>query len=109
MRRPRFQFRLLTIFALTALVGWGIVAVPYWLYSYPEERLLQEGRDEDLRISRLPPAERAKLQDDRYADQMGFGGPTPPARRELGVRVLLIGGASTAALAFYRFHRRKER
>jgi hypothetical protein len=30
MPRPRFQFRLWPIFALTALVGWGIVALPYW-------------------------------------------------------------------------------
>ena len=26
----RFQFRLRTILLFTALIGWGIVAVPYW-------------------------------------------------------------------------------
>jgi len=28
--KVRFQFRLRTILVLTALIGWGIVAVPYW-------------------------------------------------------------------------------
>lgn len=28
--RRRFQFRLWTIFALTGIAGWGIVALPYW-------------------------------------------------------------------------------
>jgi hypothetical protein len=34
MAFSRPQFRLLTIFALIALVGWGMVAIPYWWRCY---------------------------------------------------------------------------
>jgi hypothetical protein len=69
MRRPRFQFRLWMIFALTALVGWGVVAVPYWLYRYPKTLRSQD-------------------------DPIWTPAPVYP-----GVKVLGIGAASVATLA----------
>jgi hypothetical protein len=47
LRLPRFQFRLWMIFVLTALVAWGIVAIPYWVTPYwvpPEFRYRPDGR-----------------------------------------------------------------
>jgi hypothetical protein len=45
MRRPRFQFRLWMIFALTALVGWGIVAVPYWFKKIGQATMSEAERE----------------------------------------------------------------
>jgi hypothetical protein len=42
MDRPRFQFRLWMIFVLTALVGWGMVTVPYWFYEIPLQHSAQK-------------------------------------------------------------------
>ncbi len=60
MAKP-FQFRLLTLFTLVALVGWGIVALPYWAYEFPREHGIRESKhekplsvDELLRRQGLP-------------------------------------------------------
>jgi hypothetical protein len=45
MGRGHFQFRLWMIFALMALIGWGLVAVPYWLYEFPMEQSLRKSPD----------------------------------------------------------------
>jgi hypothetical protein len=48
MRRPRFQFRLSTVFALTALVGWAVVVLPHWSWEF---RLYRQRRAEEERMS----------------------------------------------------------
>jgi hypothetical protein len=48
------------IFALMALVGWGMVAVPYWLYEFPMEQGLRKNPDYRLFPPRVS-AEREKF------------------------------------------------
>jgi hypothetical protein len=50
----RFQFRLLTLFAVIALVGWGMVAIPHWIKVYPEQRRIQQRLEYEANRPRNP-------------------------------------------------------
>jgi len=89
MPRPRFQFRLWTTFAVTALVGWGIVALPYWVHTYPKDQRAQE---DQIQLMGLSASERYKELYDRHYDE-------PMTRFDFSAKPLVVGLISVAALA----------
>ncbi len=82
MASPRFQFRLWTIFAITALVGWAIVALPYWVHTYPEDQ---------IRLMGLSERERDEELYNRHNDE-------PMTRYDFFAKPLMVGIASVTAL-----------
>jgi hypothetical protein len=108
MARHRFQFRLWQIFAVTALIGWGIVAVPYWLTTYREEQQIQGRIDEDIRQMNLSTEVRARQRSERemrreerrYEEMMGFAQRPPSKRRnDRGTKLVLFGTSLATVLA----------
>jgi hypothetical protein len=99
MRLPRFQFRLWTIFAITALVGWAIVAVPYWVAPYAT-RYPTPLLDPISRME-MSPEKMRKYDEETHAQSGWLVNP----RNSIKV---LIGGTLAAAmlvasLTIYRF------
>jgi hypothetical protein len=83
MASPRFQFRLWTIFALTAFVGWWVVAVPYWTRRHPNELWLRAPQDRSFELRR-----------DRSGAMILSAG-------------LTSAGALATGLAWYRYSKRR--
>jgi Na+-translocating ferredoxin:NAD+ oxidoreductase RnfG subunit len=56
----------MTLIGLVSLVCWGLVAIPYWIITYPEQLERQRSADRALQTSVLPPDERSKAQLSEY-------------------------------------------
>jgi hypothetical protein len=108
MARPPFQFRLWQIFAVTALVGWGIVTVPYWVYTYPDIERMRDDEAASIRIAaktNLTAYDRGHQEIMERKDRERTEGYD-----RQGARILMIGVMAitvlTAGLAICRFTRR---
>jgi hypothetical protein len=100
MRLPRFQFRLWTIFACLALVGWASVAVPYWVFS--ADQRIEQTIEDDFGNEFLPRREMITAYD---RAQMGYADPRRPIWRR-GAVVLALGVSTAVTLALGLVYRR---